>query len=196
MLSIDGRLVLKFHSRQNLFSKIPWHLLKTRHLVRNSDHPKLFLKKCFVYCALPPTSLLNLHRIALHIKNDARIRPKFRRREKISFYCAGQPTVLSFRLAIVPPFTSRRSDGIGHAKMNRTSIENFSITTRRKFWLEIPLGPNFFCDASLILFRSLLSITVLYSLLRHDACPLICGRFRFIIPDCFTLIQTARICCE
>lgn len=37
MLSIDGRLVLKFHSRQNLFSKIPWHLLKTRHLVRNSS---------------------------------------------------------------------------------------------------------------------------------------------------------------
>ena len=44
MLSIDGRLVLKFHSRQKLFSKIPWHLLKTRHLVRNSSDPKLFPK--------------------------------------------------------------------------------------------------------------------------------------------------------
>ena len=44
MLSIDGRLVLKFHSRQNLFSKIPWHLLKTRHLVRNSSDRQLFQK--------------------------------------------------------------------------------------------------------------------------------------------------------
>src|SRR6266478_6773443 len=44
MLSIDGRLVLKFHSRQNLFSKIPWHLLKTRHLVRNSNDRQLFPK--------------------------------------------------------------------------------------------------------------------------------------------------------
>src|SRR5438128_1101102 len=44
MLSIEGRLVLKFHSRQNLFSKIPWHLLKTRHLVRNSSDRQLFPK--------------------------------------------------------------------------------------------------------------------------------------------------------
>ncbi len=92
MLSIDGGLVLKFHSRQNLFSKIPWHLLKTRHLVRNSSDRQLFPKN------LPYRSL--------------------------------------------------------------------STTTRREIWLEIPLGPNFFCDASLILFRSLLSITVLYSSLQ------------------------------
>src|SRR6266852_2991328 len=78
-----------------------------------------------------------------------------------------------------PPFTSRRSHGIGHAKMNRTSIENFSITTRRKFWPKIPLGPNFFCTAFAILSRSLLFFTVVYSSLRHDICPLICGRFSF-----------------
>src|SRR2546421_7096617 len=101
MLSIDGRLVLKFHSRQNLFSKIPWHLLKTRHLVGNSSDHQTFSKN------LPYRSL--------------------------------------------------------------------STITRREIWLEIPLGPNFFCDASLILFRSLLSITVLYSLLRHDECSVICA---------------------
>ena len=33
-----------FQSRQNLFSKIPWHLLKTRHLVRNSNDRQLFPK--------------------------------------------------------------------------------------------------------------------------------------------------------
>ena len=108
MLSIDGRLVLKFHSRQNLFSKIPWHLLKTRHLVRNSSDRQLFPKN------LPYRSL--------------------------------------------------------------------STITRREIWLEIPLRPNFFCDASLILFRSLLSITVLYSLLRHDACSAICaGTLYFVV---------------
>jgi len=36
--------MLIFQSRQNLFSKIPWHLLKTRHLARNSTWPKLFLR--------------------------------------------------------------------------------------------------------------------------------------------------------
>src|SRR5438105_4140316 len=51
MLSIDGRLVLKFHSRQNLFSKTPWHLLKTRHLVRNSSD-RQFFQKIFPYRSL------------------------------------------------------------------------------------------------------------------------------------------------
>jgi len=44
MLSIDGSFMLKFQSRQNLFSKGPWHLLKTRHLVRNSRDRELFSK--------------------------------------------------------------------------------------------------------------------------------------------------------
>src|SRR6266480_4564884 len=149
--------MLIFQSRQNSFSKIPWHLLKTRHLVRNSGHPKLFLKKCLVHCALPPT--MNLHRIAPHIKNDARIRPKFRVREKISFIFVGQPIVFT-SLSHRPPFTSRRSHGIRHAKMNSTSIEHFSITARRKLWPKIPLRPNFFCTASVILSRSLLFFTV------------------------------------
>ena len=108
MLSIDGRLVLKFHSRQNLFSKIPWHLLKTRHLVRNSSDRQLFPKN------LPHGSLSQL-------LLDGRFGSKFH------------------------------------------------------------LGPNFFCDASLILFRSLLSITVLYSLLRHDACSVICAGTSYFI---------------
>ena len=64
MLSIDGRLVLKFHSRQNLFSKIPWHLLKTRHLVRNSSDRQLFPKN------LPHGSLSQL-------LLDGRFGPKF-----------------------------------------------------------------------------------------------------------------------
>ena len=36
--------MLIFQSRQNLFSKIPWHLLKTRHSVRNSSDHQTFSK--------------------------------------------------------------------------------------------------------------------------------------------------------
>src|SRR5438132_10834225 len=100
MLSIDGRLVLKFHSRQNLFSKIPWHLLKTRHLVRNSSDREFFRK-------------------------------------------------------------------IFHRSLS--TITRTRDLARNSTW------PKLFCDASLILFHSLLSITVLCSLLRHDACSLICA---------------------
>ena len=101
MLSIDGRLVLKFHSRQNLFSKIPLHLLKTRHLARNSSDRQLFPK------------IFRIDRSQLLL--DGRFGPKFH------------------------------------------------------------LVQTFFCNGSLILLRSLLSITVLYSLLRHDACSVICA---------------------
>jgi hypothetical protein len=37
--------MLIFQSRQNLFFKDRWHLLKTRHLVKNSSDRQLFLKK-------------------------------------------------------------------------------------------------------------------------------------------------------
>src|SRR5437588_11828324 len=61
--------------------------------------PQTFSKKCFVHCVLRPTMTRDPHRIATHIKNDARIRPKFRPREKISFYCVGQPIVSPFLLS-------------------------------------------------------------------------------------------------
>ena len=81
MLSIDGRLVLKFHSRQNLFSKIPWHLLKTRHLVRNSSDHQTFSKN------LPYRSLSQL-------LLDGRFGPKFHLAQTFFDTCLSSFSVL------------------------------------------------------------------------------------------------------
>src|SRR2546421_12806581 len=55
MLSIDGRLVLKFHSRQNLFFKDSLAPTKDATFGQKFQSPQTFSKKCFVHCALPPT---------------------------------------------------------------------------------------------------------------------------------------------
>ena len=71
-----------------------------------------------------------------------------------------------------PPTFSKKS----------SRIDRSQLLLDGRFGSKFHLAQTFFCDASLILFRSLLSITVLYSLLRHDACSVICaGTLYFIV---------------